>query len=97
MFTQVAPTSPGFNRYTEDEIIAEAQGFDAVLGSSSAYFTRTRHRSAPDLRFISKIGIGVDLIHVVAASDMELLSPIRRSPPASSRSPNMPLRSCWPS
>ncbi len=64
-----ADGNPAFNRYTEDQIIEEAQGFDAVLGASTAPFTRRVIEALPRLRFISKIGVGVDSIDIAAATD----------------------------
>ena len=63
----------GFQRYTEDDIIAAAQGFHAVMGASGAHFTRTVLDALPDLRFISKFGIGVDSIDVAAATEKGIL------------------------
>ncbi len=60
---------PGFVRYSEDQIIADARDFAAVLGASTAHFTRTVIERLPQLRFISKIGIGTDSIDLVAATE----------------------------
>jgi D-3-phosphoglycerate dehydrogenase len=59
---------PGFKRFTEDEIIAAAQGFVAVMGASGAHFTARVITALPDLRYISKFGIGVDSIDIAAAT-----------------------------
>ncbi len=61
--------SKGFQRYTEPEIIKAARGFTAVMGASGAYFTRSVIAALPELRFISKYGIGVDSIDLPAASE----------------------------
>ncbi len=60
---------PGFGRYSEDQIVADAQGFAAVLGASTAHFTRSVIERLPELRFISKIGIGTDSIDLIAATE----------------------------
>jgi D-3-phosphoglycerate dehydrogenase len=68
-----ADADPSFKSYTEAEIIAEAQGFDAVLGSSGARFPRAVIEALPRLRYISKLGIGVDTIDIAAASEHGIL------------------------
>lgn len=62
-----------FRSYTEDEIIEEAQGFEAVMGASGAHFTRRVIEALPRLRFISKFGIGYDSIDVAAATARGIL------------------------
>ncbi len=61
--------SKGFQRYTEAEIIDAARGFTAVMGASGAHFTRSVIAALPELKFISKFGIGVDSIDLHAASE----------------------------
>jgi len=68
-----ADTDPSFKSYSEAAIIEEAQSFDAVLGSSSAHFPRAVIEALPKLRFISKLGIGVDTIDLAAASEHGVL------------------------
>lgn len=63
-----AQSDPKFRRYSEEAIIEQASGFEAVLGSSSAHFTRRVIEALPSLRYISKLGIGVDTIDVEAAT-----------------------------
>src|SRR5260370_30264010 len=63
----------GFKRYSEDEIIAAAQGFDAVMGASGAHFTRRVLDALPQLKFISKFGVGVDSIDIPAATEKGIL------------------------
>jgi D-3-phosphoglycerate dehydrogenase / 2-oxoglutarate reductase len=63
----------GFKRYSEDDIIAAAQGFDAVMGASGANFTRRVLNALPQLKFISKFGVGVDSIDVPAATEKGIL------------------------
>lgn len=58
----------GFERYDEAEIIEAAQGHGSVMGASGAHLTRTVIEALPELRFISKFGIGVDSIDVAAAT-----------------------------
>ena len=62
-----------FARYSEDEIIERSRGFEAVMGASGAHYTRRVIEALPDLRFISKIGIGYDSIDVAAATDHGIL------------------------
>jgi D-3-phosphoglycerate dehydrogenase len=64
-----ADREPGYNRYSEDDIIGEAAGCVGVLGSSSATFTRRVIEALPELRVISKIGVGVDSIDIEAATE----------------------------
>ena len=61
--------SKGFRRYAEPEIIDAARGFAAVMGASGAHFTRSVIAALPDLKYISKYGIGVDSIDLAAASE----------------------------
>jgi D-3-phosphoglycerate dehydrogenase len=63
----------GFERYSESEIIREAQGYDAVMGASGAHFTRAVLEALPELRFISKFGVGVDSIDIPAATERGIL------------------------
>ena len=62
-----------FRSYAEDEIIAQAQGFEAVMGASGAHFTRRVIDALPHLRFISKFGIGYDSIDIAAATARGIL------------------------
>ena len=64
---------PGFRRFTEDEIIAAADGFAAVMGASGAHFTRRVIDALPALRFISKYGIGYESIDIDAPTDHGVL------------------------
>jgi D-3-phosphoglycerate dehydrogenase len=63
----------GFRRYSEPDIIEAAQGYAAVMGASGAHFTRRVLDALPDLRFISKFGIGVDSIDIAAATEKGIL------------------------
>jgi D-3-phosphoglycerate dehydrogenase len=63
----------GFKRYSDDDIIAAAQGFDAVMGASGAHFTRRVLDALPRLKFISKFGVGVDSIDIPAATEKGIL------------------------
>ena len=69
----LAQTDPNFHHYSEDQIIAAAQGVDAVLGLGSAKFTRRVLDALPQLRFISKVGIGTDSIDIDAATERGIL------------------------
>ena len=64
-----ADADPAFRRYQPAEIVADAQGCSAVLGSSAASFPRAVIEALPELRFISKIGIGYDTIDIAAATE----------------------------
>jgi D-3-phosphoglycerate dehydrogenase len=55
-------------RLGEDDFIDLARGFDAVLGISAARLTRRIFEALPELRYVSKIGIGFDVIDLDAAS-----------------------------
>ncbi len=68
-----ADSDPALRRYAPEEIVADAAGCTAVLGSSAALFPRSVIDALPELRFISKIGIGVDTIDVAAASERGIL------------------------
>jgi D-3-phosphoglycerate dehydrogenase len=57
-------------RFGEDDFIDLARGFDAVLGISAARLTRRIFESLPQLRYVSKIGIGFDVIDLDAASEL---------------------------
>jgi D-3-phosphoglycerate dehydrogenase / 2-oxoglutarate reductase len=62
-----------FWRYSEDEFIAAARGRVAVMGASGTHITRRIIEALPDLRFISKFGIGTDSIDVDAATEHGVL------------------------
>lgn len=63
----------GFQRYDAAEIVAAARGYHAVMGASGAHFTRAVIQALPELRFISKFGIGVDSIDLPAATERGIL------------------------
>jgi D-3-phosphoglycerate dehydrogenase len=63
----------GFIRYREEDIIAAAQGFDAVMGASGAHFNRHVLDELQQLKFISKFGVGVDSIDIPAATEKGIL------------------------
>ena len=63
----------GFRRYSEDEIIEAARGFDGLMGASGARFSRRVLEALPTLKCISKFGIGVDSIDVQAATELGIL------------------------
>jgi D-3-phosphoglycerate dehydrogenase len=57
-----------YRRYSEEEIIAAARDFPALMGASGARFTERVLEALPQLRYISKFGVGVDNIDVDAAT-----------------------------
>ena len=62
-----------YSRYTAEEIVAAARGHVAVMGASGARFTAEVIEQLPDLRFISKFGVGVETIDLVAATQRGIL------------------------
>lgn len=56
-------------RIDEDALIELARGYRGVLGVSAARYTRRVFEQLPDLRYISKIGIGFDVIDIDAANE----------------------------
>ena len=62
-----------FQRFTEDELIARAEGCVALMGASGTRITRRVFNSLPDLRYISKYGIGFDSIDMEAAGEHGVL------------------------
>jgi len=63
----------GFKRYSDDEIIDAAQGFDGVIGASGANFNRRVIDALPKLKYIAKFGVGVDSIDVPHATERGIL------------------------
>lgn len=57
-----------YRRYSEEEIIAAARDYPAVMGASGARFSERVLEGLPQLRCISKFGVGVDNIDVDAAT-----------------------------
>ncbi len=62
-----------FKRFSEDQLIAEAEGCIALMGASGTRITRRVIESLPKLRYISKFGIGVDSIDMDAATEHGVL------------------------
>lgn len=62
-----------FWRYSDDEFIAAARGKAGVMGASGVRITRRIIEALPELRCISKFGIGVDSIDVAAATEHGIL------------------------
>ena len=60
---------PDYRRYSERDLIADAQGCAGLLGSGGARITREVIEALPDLKVISKIGVGVDNIDVATSSE----------------------------
>lgn len=55
---------------SEDRMIELATGFPAVIGASATRWTRRVMEALPELRFISKLGIGYEVIDLVAATEL---------------------------
>lgn len=62
-----------YDRYSRDEIVDAARGHVAVMGASGARFTADVIGCLPDLKYISKFGVGVDTIDLEAASARGIL------------------------
>ena len=62
-----------FERFSEDQLISEATGCVALMGASGTRISRRVIESLPELRFISKFGIGVDSIDMNAATEHGVL------------------------
>ena len=58
---------------TEDELIDALQGVAATVASSEPY-TRAVFESAPELRAVSRVGVGYDAIDVEAATKHEVVA-----------------------
>ncbi|WP_322013899.1 NAD(P)-dependent oxidoreductase [Paraburkholderia sp. J12] len=58
----------GYGHYTDADLIEDAQGCVGLLGSGGATIDRRVIEALPQLRYIAKIGIGVDNIDVAAAT-----------------------------
>jgi D-3-phosphoglycerate dehydrogenase / 2-oxoglutarate reductase len=57
----------------EDELVAAAQGHSALMGASGAFITRRVMERLPDLRYISKLGIGHEVIDLAAATERGIM------------------------
>jgi D-3-phosphoglycerate dehydrogenase len=55
-------------KITADELVAGARGHRALLGASGTFITGQVMDRLPELRFISKLGIGYEIIDVDAAT-----------------------------
>ena len=62
-----------YARYADAEIIGAAAGYPAVMGASGVQFTADVIEALPELRFISKFGVGVDNINLEAAARRGIL------------------------
>src|SRR5579862_7078697 len=62
-----------FKRFSEAEFLERAQPCAAVMGASGVRLTKAVIEALPNLRFISKYGIGVDTIDVAAATERGVL------------------------
>ena len=62
-----------FQRYSEDELIAQAQGCVALMGASGTRISRRVIEALPELRYISKYGVGYDSIDMEAATEHGIL------------------------
>jgi len=57
----------------EDELVAAAQGHSALMGASGAFITRRVMEQLPELRYISKLGIGHEVIDLAAATERGIM------------------------
>jgi D-3-phosphoglycerate dehydrogenase / 2-oxoglutarate reductase len=62
-----------YARYSDAEIIAAAAGYPALMGASGVQFTAQVIEALPELRFVSKFGVGVDNINLEAAARRGIL------------------------
>jgi len=62
-----------FKRFSEDKLIAEAKDCVGLMGASGTRISRHVIGSLPQLRYISKFGIGVDSIDMDAATEHGVL------------------------
>jgi D-3-phosphoglycerate dehydrogenase / 2-oxoglutarate reductase len=62
-----------YTRYSRDEIVEAACGHVAVMGASGARFPADVIARLPELKYISKFGVGVDTIDLEAASARGIL------------------------
>jgi D-3-phosphoglycerate dehydrogenase len=62
-----------FWRYSEEAFIAAAESRIGVMGASGVRFTRALIEALPDLRYISKFGIGTETIDLEAATEHGIL------------------------
>jgi D-3-phosphoglycerate dehydrogenase / 2-oxoglutarate reductase len=87
---RVTPGAPVFStgrmrpKMSESALLAAAAGHAALLGASGARITRQVLQGLPELRYISKLGIGTEIIDLAAASELGVMVT------------NTPSRSCSP-
>ncbi len=62
-----------FWRYSDEAFVAAASGCVGLLGAGGMRITRPMLEALPDLRYISKFGIGVDTIDIEAATERGIL------------------------
>ena len=62
-----------FQRYSEDELIAQAQGCIGLMGASGTRISRRVIEALSELRYISKYGVGYDSIDMEAATEHGVL------------------------
>jgi D-3-phosphoglycerate dehydrogenase / 2-oxoglutarate reductase len=62
-----------FQRFSEDALIARAQGCVALMGASGTRISRKVMEALPELRYISKYGIGFDSIDIDAATSLGII------------------------
>lgn len=56
-----------------DDLVAAAQGHSALMGASGTFITRRVMEQLPDLRYISKLGIGHEIIDLAAATERGIM------------------------
>lgn len=82
--TQGAPvhsTGQARPKIPEDELIERARGHAALMGASGTRITRRVMQALPELGYISKLGIGCEIIDLQAATELGVMvtnTPVHR-------------------
>ncbi|WP_339912242.1 NAD(P)-dependent oxidoreductase, partial [Symmachiella dynata] len=71
-FEVVYPDSPGFTQQTsEADLVAAFQGISATLASGELY-SPSLLEACPDLRVVSRVGVGYDQVNVPACTERKI-------------------------
>jgi D-3-phosphoglycerate dehydrogenase len=60
-------------KVAEDELVTQARGHSALMGGSGTLITRRVMERLPELKFISKLGIGYEVVDVDAATSRGIM------------------------